>query len=71
MRTFKEVKNHEVLPCGCEMATGVDWAGNEAFLFQPCRPDCEYYQYVLEQSKEMGQPTFPAFGTIAQEKAGQ
>lgn len=68
MKTFKEVRDHQVAPCGCEMAVGVDWMGNEAFLYQPCRPDCEHYQYVLAEIERQHKPMFPAFGTITNEK---
>jgi hypothetical protein len=68
VKTFKEVRNHEKLPCGCEMAIGVDWMGNEAFMFQPCSPDCEHYQYVLAETARQNKPSFPTFGTIDTEK---
>lgn len=39
----------ERLPCGCI----VDMVG-EAFVMDPCDPDCEYYRYALEESKRQG-----------------
>jgi hypothetical protein len=71
VKTFKEIRDHAVAPCGCEMAVGVDWMDNEAFLYQPCSPGCEYYQYVLAETQRQSKPMFPAFGTIAGEKGGQ
>lgn len=39
------------LPCGCEM----EKQGN-AFMVKPCSLTCEYYLYVLEQSKRKNTP---------------
>jgi len=37
----------ERLPCGCRMYTVGD-----TFVFEPHALDCEYYLYVVEQSKQ-------------------
>jgi hypothetical protein len=39
------------LPCGCVMDTVGD-----AFVYQPCSLNCEYYLYVVQQSKKLGKP---------------
>lgn len=37
------------LPCGCQF----DNVG-DAFVFEPCSLDCEYYLYVIEEGKRQG-----------------
>lgn len=44
----------ERLPCGCLMGTDEK---TKAFLYEPCSLTCEYFQYVLEESKRQGKPT--------------
>jgi ssDNA-binding Zn-finger/Zn-ribbon topoisomerase 1 len=41
----------KTLPCGCI----VDTVG-DAFVMQPCSPDCEYYRYVLAESARQHKP---------------
>lgn len=44
-------KGAETLPCGCVIDTVGD-----AFVMQPCSPDCEYYLYAMEQAAAKGTP---------------
>lgn len=46
----------ERLPCGCQMGTSTNSAGEEVFLFEPHAMDCEYYLYVLDESARQGKP---------------
>jgi hypothetical protein len=36
----------ERLPCGCVIDTVGD-----AFVMQPCSPDCKYYRYAMAESQ--------------------
>lgn len=39
------------LPCGCQMGT-VD----DAFVYRPCSPTCEYWLHVRQEAKRQGKP---------------
>jgi hypothetical protein len=39
----------ETLPCGCEMGNNGD-----TFYYRPCSLLCEYYLYVITESKRKG-----------------
>lgn len=41
----------DTLPCGCQMGTVGD-----AFVMQPCSPDCPYYCYAVAETKRQGKP---------------
>lgn len=45
----------ERLPCGCQLGTDVI-DGVPTFLYEPCALDCEYYLYVVAESKRQGKP---------------
>lgn len=49
-----EPNTMERLPCGCRHGTD---EVTEAFIYEPCSMDCEFYLYVLEESKRQGKPT--------------
>lgn len=46
----------KTLPCGCVMDTVGD-----AFVYQPCSPDCQYYLYVQQQQKKKNMPISTIF----------
>lgn len=46
-----ESTSAETLPCGCIIDTVGD-----AFVMQPCRPDCTYYRYAMAQAHRQGMP---------------
>lgn len=41
----------DILPCGCVMETV-----NDTFYYRPCSLLCQYYLYVVEQTKLAGNP---------------
>lgn len=41
----------ERLPCGCRHGLV-----GEAFVFEPCALDCEFYLYVLAESERQAKP---------------
>jgi hypothetical protein len=47
------VNDAEKLPCGCLMETQVI-DGERTLIYVPCRLDCRYYLYTLEESARQG-----------------
>jgi hypothetical protein len=39
------------------------WKEGETFYVKPCQTNCEYYQYVLEESKRRGTLIKAQFGS--------
>ena len=44
------------LPCGCVIGDIPIGLGEFAFAIRPCSLLCEYYVYVLEESRRTGKP---------------
>lgn len=42
----------ERLPCGCQFGVV-----NNAFVYEPCSLDCEWYKFVLAEAQRQGKPT--------------
>lgn len=45
----------DILPCGCKMWTDVI-DGVNTFMYEPCKLDCTYYKFVLEETEKQGKP---------------
>lgn len=56
----------EHLPCGCI----VDKVG-DAFVMQPCGPDCRYYRYAMREAQRRGMPQSIIVDPEAGEAAGE
>lgn len=39
------------LPCGCRIGTVED-----AFVMEPCSPNCPYFQYTVDEARRQGKP---------------
>lgn len=44
----------ERLPCGCQIGTTTNAAGEGVFLIEPCSLDCVNYRYAVEETKRQG-----------------
>lgn len=50
-----EMIQQDVLPCGCVLRKVVR-DGVREFQIIPCRSDCKYLVYVIEESQRQGKP---------------
>lgn len=43
----------DVLPCGCRIAVNDT---TMEFFYEPCAPDCEFFQHTVRAAEEVGKP---------------
>ena len=45
----------ETLPCGCVLTTAIV-GGTPMFTYKPCHPQCQYFEYMMEEAERQGKP---------------
>jgi hypothetical protein len=45
----------ETLPCGCVLTTAI-LSGTPMFTYKPCHPQCQYFEYMMEEAARQGKP---------------
>lgn len=52
---MSDMLDQDVLPCGCVLRRVIN-NGVKEFQIIPCRSDCKYLAYALEETQRQGKP---------------